>query len=57
VPNGRASYLFAGLDGRDMPKAMQTLHETFGVKTLLLEGGAATNGLFLKQRLIDESAY
>jgi riboflavin biosynthesis pyrimidine reductase len=49
-----ASYLFAGPDGRDMPKAMQTLHETFGVKTLLLEGGAATNGSFLKQGLIDE---
>jgi riboflavin biosynthesis pyrimidine reductase len=49
-----ASYLFAGPDGRDMPKAMHTLRETFGVKTLLLEGGAATNGTFLKQRLIDE---
>jgi riboflavin biosynthesis pyrimidine reductase len=49
-----ASYLFAGSDGRDMPKAMQALHETFGVETLLLEGGAATNGSFLKQRLIDE---
>jgi riboflavin biosynthesis pyrimidine reductase len=49
-----ASYLFAGSDGRDMPKAMQALHETFGVETLLLEGGAATNGSFLKQRLTDE---
>jgi riboflavin biosynthesis pyrimidine reductase len=49
-----ASYVFAGPDGRDMPKAMQTLHEIFDVKTLLLEGGAATNGMFLKQRLIDE---
>jgi riboflavin biosynthesis pyrimidine reductase len=49
-----ASYLFAGPDGRDMAKAMQTLHGTFDVKTLLLEGGAATNGLFLNQRLIDE---
>jgi riboflavin biosynthesis pyrimidine reductase len=48
------SYLFAGPDGRDMPKAMQTLREAFGVRTLLLEGGAATNGAFLKQRLIDE---
>jgi riboflavin biosynthesis pyrimidine reductase len=49
-----ASYLFGGPDGRDMPKAMQTLHEAFGVKTLLLERGAATNGSFLKQRLFDE---
>jgi riboflavin biosynthesis pyrimidine reductase len=49
-----ASYIFAGPDGREMLKAMQTLHETFDVKTLLLEGGAATNGSFLKQRLIDE---
>ena len=48
------SYLFAGPDGRDLAKAMDALGKTFGVKTLLLEGGAAINGAFLKAGLIDE---
>ncbi|QGY01892.1 RibD family protein [Methylobacterium mesophilicum SR1.6/6] len=48
------SYLFAGRDGRDLAKAMDALGETFGVETLLLEGGAAVNGAFLKAGLIDE---
>lgn len=48
------SYLFAGARGDDLPKAMDDLSTTFGVKTLLLEGGARTNGMLLKQRLIDE---
>lgn len=48
------SYLFAGPDGADLAQAMQTLGTTFGVKTLLLEGGARINGAFLKAGLIDE---
>lgn len=48
------SYLFAGPDGHDLPRAMSTLGEAFDVKTILLEGGAITNGLFLKSGLIDE---
>ncbi len=48
------SYLFAGPDGRDLAKAMDALGEAFGVETLLLEGGAAINGAFLKAGLIDE---
>lgn len=48
------SYLFAGPDGRDLANAMDALGETFGVETLLLEGGAAINGAFLKAGLIDE---
>lgn len=48
------SYVFAGPDGRDLAKAMDALGETFGVGTLLLEGGAAINGAFLKAGLIDE---
>ncbi len=35
-------------------QAMDALGETFGVETLLLEGGAAINGAFLKAGLIDE---
>jgi riboflavin biosynthesis pyrimidine reductase len=48
------SYVFAGPRFDDLPRAMNTLGETFEAKTLLLEGGARTNGMFLKQRLIDE---
>nr|WP_244435325.1 dihydrofolate reductase family protein [Methylobacterium sp. B34] len=48
------SYLFAGPDGRDLVGAMETLGETFGVRTLLLEGGGIINGAFLKAGLIDE---
>ncbi|MEH3146451.1 MAG: dihydrofolate reductase family protein [Methylobacterium frigidaeris] len=48
------SYLFAGPDGRDLAGALDTLGQAFGVGTLLLEGGGAINGAFLKAGLIDE---
>ena len=48
------SYLFAGNDGHDMQAAMEILTNTFGIKTLLLEGGGKINGTFLKAGLIDE---
>ncbi|WP_074078475.1 dihydrofolate reductase family protein [Microvirga massiliensis] len=48
------SYLFAGPDGHDLHRAMDILGETFGVRTLLLEGGGRINGAFLKAALIDE---
>jgi riboflavin biosynthesis pyrimidine reductase len=48
------SYLFAGADGQDLPRALATLGEVFGVASILLEGGARTNALFLKLGLIDE---
>lgn len=48
------SYLFAGPDGNDLPLAMETLGEVFGIKTILLEGGGLINGSFLKTGLIDE---
>ena len=48
------SYIFAGQDGRDMKAALETLAKTFGIKTLLLEGGGVINGTFLKAGLIDE---
>nr|WP_256369874.1 dihydrofolate reductase family protein [Microvirga sp. KLBC 81] len=37
-----------------MHRAIETLAESFGVKTLLLEGGGTINGAFLKAGLIDE---
>lgn len=48
------SYLFAGEDGKDIVKAMDTLGKEFGMKTILLEGGGIINGAFLKAGLIDE---
>lgn len=48
------SYLFAGPDGHDLEHAMNTLGDTYGLKTLLLEGGGRINGSFLKKGLIDE---
>jgi riboflavin biosynthesis pyrimidine reductase len=48
------SYLFAGPDGSDLRGALEILGEGFGLKTLLLEGGARINGSFLKEGLIDE---
>ncbi|MGY3532413.1 dihydrofolate reductase family protein [Bradyrhizobium embrapense] len=49
-----ASYIFAGLKGDDLASAMAQLAARFGAKTLLLEGGGAINGAFLKHGLIDE---
>ncbi|PWC38782.1 5-amino-6-(5-phosphoribosylamino)uracil reductase [Azospirillum sp. TSO22-1] len=48
------SYLFAGADGRDLHRAMDTLGKAFDIRTILLEGGGVTNGAFLKAGLIDE---
>lgn len=48
------SYLFAGTDGHDYEKALQTLHNDFGMHLILLDGGGTLNGQFLKRRLIDE---
>ncbi|MDX3969213.1 MAG: dihydrofolate reductase family protein [Bradyrhizobium sp.] len=48
------SFIFAGPKGDDLAGAMAQLAEVFGVKKLLLEGGGAINGSFLKSRLIDE---
>ena len=49
-----ASYVFAGPRGDDLPGAMERIGSIFGVKKLMLEGGGAINGSFLKHRLIDE---
>ena len=48
------SYVFAGKNGDDIGKALDTLASEFGLGTLLLEGGGIVNGLFLKAGLIDE---
>lgn len=48
------SYLFAGEDGRDLPRALDILGSEFGLNTLRLEGGGRINGAFLKAGLIDQ---
>lgn len=48
------SYIFAGEDGYDLHKAVETLNTEFGFDTLLIEGGGVINGMFLKAGLIDE---
>lgn len=48
------SYLFAGPNGQDLQSALTTLGQVFEVGSILLEGGARTNGLFLKLGLLDE---
>lgn len=48
------SYVFAGEHGDDLPGAMKQLSTVFDAKKLLLEGGGAINGSFLKHGLIDE---
>jgi len=48
------SYFFAGERELDLRRVLTFLHEKLGVKRLLLEGGGATNGAFLRAGLIDE---
>lgn len=54
--DSNVSYVFAGSDGRDIEKALNTLYSMFEIKTILLAGGGILNGIFLKKKLIDEIA-
>ncbi|WP_297323553.1 dihydrofolate reductase family protein [uncultured Bartonella sp.] len=48
------SYVFAGKDGHDLEKAMESLGQIFHLKKVVLQGGGMTNGTFLEHKLIDE---
>lgn len=48
------SYVVAGDSAVDLVKAVELLHEHFGIRTLLLEGGGHINGGFLQAGLVDE---
>jgi 2,5-diamino-6-(ribosylamino)-4(3H)-pyrimidinone 5'-phosphate reductase len=48
------SYLFAGATEIDLPLALEKIASTFGVATLMLEGGGRINGSMLQHGLIDE---
>jgi 2,5-diamino-6-(ribosylamino)-4(3H)-pyrimidinone 5'-phosphate reductase len=48
------SYLFGGKARIDLRKVLRKLRSTFGIRTLLLEGGGKINGSFLAADAIDE---
>jgi riboflavin biosynthesis pyrimidine reductase len=48
------SYLLAGDEDVDLPRALEKIGVQFGVRTLLLEGGGRINGGMLRDGLIDE---
>lgn len=48
------SYIFGGRDRIDIPRVLDKLVETFGIKRLLVEGGGRINGSFFTAGVIDE---
>jgi riboflavin biosynthesis pyrimidine reductase len=48
------SYIVADGAEIDLPEALRILRQSFGIETLLLEGGAGTNGAFFAAGLVDE---
>jgi riboflavin biosynthesis pyrimidine reductase len=48
------SYLLAGARDVDLPLALEKIGASFGVRTLMLEGGGRINGGMLRAGLIDE---
>jgi riboflavin biosynthesis pyrimidine reductase len=54
LQNINVSYFFAGKNTLDFSLALTQLHDVFGIKTLMLEGGGNINGSLLNAGLIDE---
>lgn len=48
------SYIVAGSQEVDLTAALELLHEHFGIRQLLLEGGGHINGGFVDAGLVDE---
>ena len=48
------SYIVCGKEHIDLDRAMEILHDQFGVKRVAVVGGGAINGGFLKAGLLDE---
>ncbi|AKF04452.1 bifunctional deaminase-reductase domain protein [Sandaracinus amylolyticus] len=48
------SYVFGGRTEIDLGRALARLRASFGIETLLLEGGGKINGSFLDEDLVDE---
>lgn len=50
----QVSYIFAGRKSVNLELVLRKLRSLFGIKRLLLEAGGVTNGLFLRNGLVDE---
>ncbi len=50
----KVSYIFCGKEEIDLNVLCEKLHNMFGIKKLLVEGGGYTNSLFEAEGLIDE---
>jgi riboflavin biosynthesis pyrimidine reductase len=48
------SYVLAGTRDVDLPHALEAIGSSFGVRTLMLEGGGRINGTMLRAGLVDE---
>ena len=48
------SYLVCGASRVDLPRALNKLHKTFGLRKLMLQGGGTLNGSMLRAGLVDE---
>ncbi len=48
------SWVIAGKDAIDCKELLSKLHDLFGIKKLMVAGGAVTNWSFLSQGLVDE---
>jgi riboflavin biosynthesis pyrimidine reductase len=54
LQNIGVSYIFAGKNNLDFTITLEQLHQLFGIKTLMLEGGGRINGSLLNAGLVDE---
>jgi riboflavin biosynthesis pyrimidine reductase len=54
LQRNKISYILAGRDTVEFKLALEQLHDLFGIKTLMLEGGGHINGSLLNAGLIDE---
>ncbi len=52
--NKGISYIAVGKEHIDLPRAMEILHDEFGVERLTVVGGGKINGGFLEAGLLDE---
>ena len=51
------SYIFTGKDKNDLKIALKKLKQLFGIERVLCEGGPTTNGLLLKEDLIQKIIF
>ena len=51
------SYIFAGKDKIDLKTAMKKIKKLFGIEKILCEGGPTTNGLLLKDDLVQKVIF